>query len=58
MLRAGLYEILARKDVPAKAAIAEYIDVAQAFFNDGDEVKLTNALLDQLARKHRAGEFS
>lgn len=57
VLRAGLYEILHRKDVPAKAAIAEYIDVAQAFFNDGDEVKLANALLDGLARKFRAGDF-
>jgi N utilization substance protein B len=58
VLRAGLYEILHRKDVPAKAAIAEYIDVAQAFFNDGDEVKLTNALLDHLGRKLRAADFS
>jgi N utilization substance protein B len=57
VLRAGLYELLHRKDVPAKAAIAEYIDVAQAFFAEGDEVKLANALLDALARKYRAEEF-
>jgi N utilization substance protein B len=58
ILRAGAYEIMHRKDVPAKAAIVEYVDVAQAFFNDGDEVKLTNALLDGLARKLRSADFS
>jgi N utilization substance protein B len=57
ILRAGLYEILNRKDVPVKAVIAEYIDIAQAFFGEGDEIKLTNALLDQLARKQRSSDF-
>lgn len=57
VLRAGLYEILHRKDVPARAAIAEYIDIAEAFFGESDETRLTNALLDHLARKQRAAEF-
>lgn len=57
VLRAGLYEILYRKDVPGKAAIAEYIDVAEAFFGQGEEIKLANAVLDFLAKKHRAAEF-
>jgi transcription antitermination protein NusB len=31
-LRAGAYELRSRKDVPARAAIKEYVDVAGAFF--------------------------
>ncbi len=57
ILRAGFYEILHRRDVPAKAAITEYIDVAQAFFDGGDEVGIVNAVLDQFARKSREQEF-
>ncbi|MES2907089.1 MAG: transcription antitermination factor NusB [Pseudomonadota bacterium] len=58
ILRCGLYEILFRKDVPYKAVIAEYVDIAEAFFDKSEEVRLANAVLDGLARKHRAAEFS
>ncbi len=56
-LRAGLYEIRHRADVPAKAAIVEYVDVARAFFGDGDEPRVVNAILDRLARLARPHEF-
>ena len=36
---------------------AEYVDVAQAFV-DEDETGMINAVLDQLARQLRAGEFA
>jgi N utilization substance protein B len=56
VLRAGAYELDHRKDVPARVVIKEYVDVAHAFV-EKDEVGLVNALLDQMARKFRAGEF-
>lgn len=53
ILRAGAYELKQRHDVPAKVAISEYIDVAKAFF-DGEEPKVVNGVLDNLAREfHR-----
>lgn len=50
ILRAGAYELKHRLDVPAKVAISEYIDVAKAFFS-GDEPKVVNGVLDNLARE-------
>ena len=57
VLRAGAYELEHRSDVPARAVVAEYVDVANAFL-DKDETGLINAVLDQLARQLRGGEFS
>ena len=56
VLRAGAYELDRRTDVPARAVVSEYVDVANAFV-DSDETGLVNAVLDQLARQLRAGEF-
>ncbi|MEM6909055.1 MAG: transcription antitermination factor NusB [Pseudomonadota bacterium] len=53
ILRAGAYELLARADVPANAAINEYVDVAKAFFDDRD-AKFVNGLLDAIAKQVRA----
>ena len=50
ILRAGTYELLARKDVPMAAAISEYVDVAKAFFDDR-EAKFVNGILDAVARE-------
>lgn len=55
-LRAGAYELAHRPDVPARVVIAEYADVAAAFV-ERDETGMVNAVLDQLARQLRAGEF-
>lgn len=57
ILRAALYELIDRPDVPARAVVNEYIEVAKAFF-DGDEPKLVNGILDQLARTYRAEELA
>jgi len=57
VLRAGAYELDHRTDVPARTVVSEYVDVAQAFL-DRDETGLINAVLDQLARQLRAGEFA
>src|ERR1043166_9471828 len=56
-LRAGAYELNHRRDVPARAVIAEYADVAAAFV-DRDETGMVNAVLDQLARNVRSDEFA
>jgi N utilization substance protein B len=56
ILRAGLYEIRSRPDVPARAAIKEYVDVAGAFYGP-EESGMINAVLDGLARKARPKEF-
>ncbi len=56
ILRAGAYELLSRKDVPARVAIVEYTDIAGAFF-EGEEVGMVNAVLDNLARRLRPDEL-
>ncbi len=56
ILRAAAFELIARRDVPAKAVIDEYVDVAHAFFS-GDEPNFVNAALDKLAHRKRAPEF-
>jgi len=57
VLRAGAYELGHRNDVPARVVVSEYVDVASAFV-DKDETGMVNAVLDQLARQFRAGEFN
>ncbi|MEQ5787088.1 transcription antitermination factor NusB [Erythrobacter sp. NFXS35] len=54
VLRAGTYELLARSDVPAAVAINEYVEVAKAFFDDG-QAKFVNGVLDAVAKDARAG---
>lgn len=56
ILRAGVFELLERPDVPARVVINEYIDVSRAFFAE-DEPRVVNGVLDRLARRLRAGEF-
>lgn len=56
-LRAGAYELEHRTDVPARVVVSEYVDVAYAFV-EPDETGMVNAVLDQIARRFRAGEFS
>ena len=56
ILRAGVFELMERTDVPARVAINEYINVAHSFFSD-DEPKVVNGVLDKLGRRLRAAEF-
>jgi N utilization substance protein B len=57
ILRAGVFELIERTDVPARAVITEYIEIAHAFF-DTDEPRVVNGVLDKLARKIRVNEFN
>ena len=56
ILRAGAYELDSKPDVPARVVVSEYADIANAFV-ERDETGMINAVLDQLARQLRAGEF-
>ena len=56
ILRAGIYELMARPDVPARVVINEYVDVAHAFFH-GPEPGLVNGVLDRLGHSLRPGEL-
>lgn len=52
ILRAGVWELMERRDVATPVIISEYVDVARAFFGD-DEPRLVNAVLDRVARDVR-----
>jgi N utilization substance protein B len=52
ILRAGTYELLARADVPTGAAISEYLDVTDAFYNRREK-GFVNGLLDAIAKDVR-----
>ena len=56
VLRAGVFELMERRDVPGRVVINEYINVAHSFFSE-DEPKVVNGVLDNLARQLRAAEF-
>jgi N utilization substance protein B len=56
ILRAGTFELLKRRDIPARVVIVEYVDVARAFFAE-DEPKIVNGVLDKLAKDLRRAEF-
>jgi len=52
ILRAGVYELMERADVPVAVIVSEYLDIAKAFYSE-DEPKLVNAVLDRVARRMR-----
>ena len=56
ILRCAVFELVARRDVPAKVVIDEYVAVAGAFFG-ADEPGFVNAALDTIAKRKRAAEF-
>lgn len=55
ILRAGVFEIIERKDVPTAVIVSEYVEIAHAFFAE-DEPKLVNAVLDSVARRLRGAK--
>jgi len=52
ILRAGVFELMKREDVPVAVVVSEYVDIAKAFYA-ADEPKLVNAVLDRVARVAR-----
>jgi N utilization substance protein B len=56
ILRLGAYEILYCTDTPAKVAINEYIELSKRYGSEAKTPKLVNAVLDKIAKEHRAGD--
>jgi N utilization substance protein B len=56
LMRAAVYELLERRDVPPRVVISEYLDVAHAFFDNADTA-FVNGALDSIARAVRGGEL-
>ena len=56
ILRSGVYELLDKRDVPARAIVNEYVEIAHDFFG-GEEPAVVNGVLDRVARKKRQEEF-
>ncbi len=48
ILRAGVFELYRESTVPVAVVINEYVDIAHAFYTDG-EPAFVNAVLDKLA---------
>jgi N utilization substance protein B len=57
ILRAAAYELICASDVPARVVVTEYVDIGSAFL-DSQETGMINAVLDQLGRQFRSGEFT
>ena len=56
ILLAGAYELVHRKDVPLRVAINEYVEIAHAFYDQG-EPSFVNSVLDRVARQERSAEL-
>lgn len=57
ILLAGAYELIHRKDVPVKVAISEYVEIAHAFYDQGEQ-QFVNSVLDRVARQSRSTELA
>ena len=57
ILLAGAYELIHRRDVPPRVAINEYVEIAHAFYDQG-EPTFVNSVLDRLARQERAADLA
>ena len=58
IFRAAGAELLEARSTPPKVVISEYIDVARAFWPEGKEPGLVNAVLDAMAREARPEAFA
>ena len=57
ILLAGAYELVHRRDVPPKVAINEYVEIAHAFYDQG-EPNFVNSVLDRVGRQTRSAELA
>ncbi len=53
ILRAGVFELTQRPDVPLEVAIDEYVEIGKSFF-EGPEPGVINGVLDGVAKEARA----
>ena len=58
ILRAGLFELVSRPDIPWRTVVDEYVELANSFFEKGEaEPRFINAVLDGTAKEVRADDF-
>jgi transcription antitermination protein NusB len=57
ILRAGAFELSTRQDIPPRATISEYTDVAGAFMGER-ETSLVNGVLNRIAMELRPDEMT
>jgi len=57
ILRAAGFELIHRADIPARAIINEYLEIANAFFG-ADDPRFINAVLDAMSRALREDELN
>jgi transcription antitermination protein NusB len=55
-MRAAAFELIARAEVPARVIVHEYMNVAAAFFEDGEEMAFLGGVLNRMARELRPAE--
>ncbi|MEM9421977.1 MAG: transcription antitermination factor NusB [Pseudomonadota bacterium] len=58
ILRAGIFELIRRADVPWRVIVDEYVELANSFFEQGEtEPRFINGVLDASAREIRPDDF-
>jgi len=55
ILRAGVFELMKRDDLPAQIILDEYVGIAHAFFDDA-EPRFINGLLENVREDVRGSE--
>jgi len=59
IFRAGSFELISSVNVPVKVVLAEYLNVASAFFEDkSDELTFISGVLHRIARDVRPAELA
>ncbi len=53
IMRAGTFELMFCKDIPAKVCISEYTSMANAYFN-APEAGMANAIFEKIANASRS----
>ncbi len=53
ILRSAAYELMQQPDVPTRIVVNEYMHIATAFFEDGEENVFIGGVLNRLARDQR-----
>ena len=56
ILRAAAFEIIARSAVPARVIVHEYLNVATAFFDEGEVTAFMSGVINRMARERRPEE--
>lgn len=59
ILRCGIFELIRRADVPWRAVVDEYVEIANSFFEKGEtEPRFINGVLDASAQEIRSDEIA